>query len=160
MRRALTDSCALAAEMGGAPLARQPWAGQMAAALGSLSVPLDVQPVSLTCSRPLTMHFTTSSPLRGVPASDSSWRRSVPTATTFPATCVLCHSGRVAARWRSCAPALTGWLRRPAGGSGWRAASACARTVRQQTRATLRTRGMLFSTAPALHSVPALHSSL
>ena len=43
VRRALADSCALAAEMGGAPLAQQPWAGQVAAALGNMGAPVNVQ---------------------------------------------------------------------------------------------------------------------
>jgi hypothetical protein len=40
VRRALHDSCALAGEAGGAGLAQQPWAGQVAAALGEFGVEL------------------------------------------------------------------------------------------------------------------------
>ena len=43
MRRALIDSCALIAEVGGAEVAQQqPWAGQMAAALQAYGVELDL----------------------------------------------------------------------------------------------------------------------
>lgn len=43
VRRALADSCALTEETAGAPLAQQPWAAQVAAGLGRLGAPVNVQ---------------------------------------------------------------------------------------------------------------------
>jgi len=68
VRRALIDSCALTGEAGGAGLAQQPWAGQVAAAMRAYGIELDLSQPARLCVTDL------------VEAASASFRQQLSTA--------------------------------------------------------------------------------